>query len=260
MPDEVYTQTDVDNLLTGYYTKAQIDTLLAAKQDKTVTPPVVPPPVGNVTKIDRLSVLSGAFKPQWQSPVTAGATPPSAFSVDSSGVWSIACADNAPTQWDATEKDVLAQYAFGDPRGVHDVWTFDVMLPTQKLIQQWHCGVLWELHTDTSSGHNLALNQDGTFRAVRQSGVITAATPYVFYQGPKVRWGQWIPIIFETKWSNGSDGLLKITIDGQLIVTYTGATAFANDGNPYLQFGWYSMLGAGITNYSNFRNMQRTVL
>jgi hypothetical protein len=48
-------------------------------------------------------------------------------------------------------------------------------------------------------------------------------------------------------------------IDGTKWLDYSGPTCFPGDGDPYLQFGYYSFTGAG-TNYSQFGGITRAAL
>ena len=140
------------------------------------------------------------------------------------------------------------------PIGKAQNWTFNLYLPKQSLIQAWHAGVLWQFHTNSSSGHHLALDPDGTFRIVRQTAY--GAESYTSTSGGPVPWDRWVPVVFDVKWSLGSDGYLRVSIDGQQYLDYSGPTVFANDGDPYLQFGFYSRLGAGLTNEVRFSDIR----
>ena len=147
----------------------------------------------------------------------------------------------------------MAEKTLTSPIGKAEKWTFNLYLPKQSLIQQWHAGVLWEFHTNSSSGHHLALDPDGTFRIGRQSAY---GRNYSYTSGGPVPWDRWVPVEYDIKWSYGSDGYLRVSIDGKQYLNYSGATVFANDGDPYLQFGFYSRLGAGLTNEVRFSDIR----
>jgi hypothetical protein len=122
-----------------------------------------------------------------------------------------------------------------------------MLLPKQSLADTWHTGVLWEFHTNTGSGHHLALNSNSTFRIARDIAPGASTSSYVFTTGPAVPWDQWMAVTLEVKWSYSADGYYKVWMDGVQYVDATGVpTVF--DGTPYLQFGWYAQRGAGITN------------
>jgi hypothetical protein len=171
------------------------------------------------------------------------------------------CSDVNVTEWSTTNRAVFAvKYPPTTVIGTTEDWTFDLYLPTQTLAGNWPCGVLWENHTSTSSGHHLALNNDGTYRIGRQSG---PGQNYVLLGagagGPPIIWNTWVPIRFWVKWSLASDGFFRFYINGVQYVNFTGATAFAGEGQPWVQFGWYAERPSGVTSISKFGNIQRTV-
>ena len=135
--------------------------------------------------------------------------------------------------------------------GTEVQWTFYLNLPTQASLPHWFCGVLWEFHTNTSSGHNLAIDVTSTpqpcFKIMRDTGG-GPKPDYTFLPSPSTT---------GTRSSCRSNGRWDRTaIYGGLLTArngwdYSGATCFPGDGDPYLQFGYYSSTGAG-TNYSQF--------
>jgi hypothetical protein len=139
---------------------------------------------------------------------------------------------------------VLAQARDKVTIGQAQKWSWNMMLPPPP---QPPSGLLIEWHTDQSSGHHLTVEQDGCFHIFRQK-----APGYVYdnEQGPAVPWGQWVAVEFDIKWSNGNDGYLKVTIGGVQYMNYSGQTVFDAE-TPYLQFGWYGILGRG-TNQVEF--------
>ena len=160
--------------------------------------------------------------------------------------------DQAVTLWILT-KAILAMKTLTSPIGKAQDWTFNMYLPKQSLIQDWHAGVLWKFHTNSSSGHHLVLAPDGTFRIGRQSAY---SRNLQLHRSSPVQWDRWVPVVYDVKWSLGGDGYLRVSIDGQQSVDSSGPTVFANDGDPNLQFGFYSQLGAGLTNEVRFSDIR----
>ena len=212
------------------------------------SPVATPPP---------FSDLNGVFAPDWKQPAVASPAG------SPSGIWPISApagpgfefivTDQDVTPWNTKTKAILANRTLISPIGKAEKWTFNLYLPKQSLIQEWHAGVLWEFHTDSSSGHHLALDPSGTFRIGRQSAY---GEVYSYTSGGPVPWDRWIPVVYEVKWSLGSEGYLRVSIDGQQYLNYSGATDFANDGEPALQFGFYSQRGAGLTNKVSFSDIR----
>jgi hypothetical protein len=212
------------------------------------SPAATPPP---------FSDIDGVFAPEWKKPAVASPDG------SPSGIWPISTpagpgfefivTDQAVAPWNPKTKAILAKRTSTSPIGKAEKWTFNLYLPKQSLIQEFQAGVLWEWHTESSSGHHLALDPNATFRIARQSayGQIYSDT-----SGGPVPWDRWIPVAYEVKWSVGSDGYLRVSIDGKQYLNYSGATVFANDGDPYLQFGFYSRLGAGLTNKVCFSDIR----
>lgn len=203
------------------------------------------------------SFIDAVFAPEWKQPAVASPAG-SPF-----GIWPISTpagpgfefvvTDEAVTTWNTETKAILAQKILTSPIGKAEKWTFNLYLPKQPLIQEWQAGVLWEFHTDSSSGHHLALDPDGTFRIGRQSAY---GENYSYTSGGPVPWDRWVPVAYDVKWSRGSDGYLRVSIDGKQYLDYSGPTVFANDGDPDLQFGFYARRGAGLTNTVRFSNIR----
>ena len=204
------------------------------------------------------SDIDAVFAPEWKQPAVASPAG-SPF-----GIWPISTpagpgfdfivTDQAVTPWNTETKAILAVKTLTSPIGKTQKWMFSLYLPKQSLIQHWHAGVLWEFHTNSSSGHHLALDPDGTFRIGRQTAY--GAESYRLTSGGPVPWDRWVPVVFDVKWSLRSDGYLRVSIDGTQYLDHSGATVFANDGDPYLQFGFYSRLGAGLTNKVRFSDIR----
>ena len=211
-------------------------------------PAATPPPFSDIDAV---------FAPAWVQPAVASPAG------SPSGIWPISTpagpgfdfivTDQAVTTWNPKTKAILAVKTLTSPIGKAENWTFNLYLPKQSLIQDWHAGVLWEFHTNSSSGHHLALAPDGTFRIGRQSAY---GEIYSFTSGGPVPWDRWVPVVYDVKWSLGGDGYLRVSIDGQQYLNYSGPTVFANDGDPVLQFGFYSRLGAGLTNEVRFSDIR----
>jgi len=209
--------------------------------------------------IANLSDLTGVFSPAWTSPAVANAHFNTMSTPHGPG-WTFTCADTDIAIWDSTAKAILAQYQ-PETIGTEVQWTFYLNLPTQTFLPHWFCGVLWEFHTKTSSGHNLAIDVTSTpqpcFKILRDTGGgPEGLTPY--YTDPLIL-NHWYQVVMEVKWSFGPDGYIRWIIDGTKWLDYSGATCFPDAGNPYLQFGYYSFTGAGI-NYSQFGGITRVAL
>ena len=188
--------------------------------------------------------LSGAFVPQWISPVVNTVPELQAVSTPYGPGFAFVAQDSDVAIWENDLKAVLAQVRNKVTIGQAQKWSWNMMLPPPA---QSTSGLLIEWHTDQSSGHHLTVEQDGRFHIFRQS-----APGYVYdvEQGPSVPWGQWVAVEFDIKWSNGNDGYLKVTIGGVQYMNYSGQTVFDAE-TPYLQFGWYGFLGHG-TNQVEF--------
>jgi hypothetical protein len=206
--------------------------------------------------IANLSDLTGVFLPAWTSPAVANAHFNTMSTPHGPG-WTFTCADTDIAIWDSRSKAIIAQYR-PETIGTEVRWTFYLNLPTQTFLPDWFCGVLWEFHTNTSSGHNLAIDVTSTpqpcFKIMRDTA--GSATPY--YTDSLIL-NHWYQVIVEVKWSLGSDGYIRWFIDGTKWLDYSGATCFPGDGDPYLQFGYYSFTGAG-NNYSQFGGITRVAL
>jgi len=206
--------------------------------------------------IAHLSDLTGAFSPAWSSPAVANAHF-NTMSTPYGPGWTFTCADTDIAIWDSRSKVIFAQYQ-PETIGTEVRWTFYLNLPTQTFLPDWFCGVLWEFPTKRSSGHSLAIDVTSTpqpcFRIIRDTG--GEATPY--YTDPLIL-NHWYQVVIEVKWSLGPDGYIRWSIDGKKWLDYSGATCFPGAGDPKIQFGYYSLTGAG-TNYSQFGGITRVAL
>jgi hypothetical protein len=206
--------------------------------------------------IAHLSDLKGVFSPAWTSPAVANAHFNTMSTPHGPG-WTFTCADTDIAIWNSRSKAILAQH-LPETIGTEVRWTFYLNLPTQTFLPHYFCGVLWEFHTTRSSGHNLAIDVTSApqpcFKFIRDTG--GEATPY--YTDSLIL-NHWYQVVIEIKWSLGSDGYIRWFMDGTKWLDYSGATCFPGDGDPYLQFGYYSFTGAG-TNYAQFGGITRVAL
>jgi hypothetical protein len=208
---------------------------------------------GNVAN---LSDLVGVFSPAFTSPAVANAHFDTMSTPYGPG-WTFTCADTDLAVWDSRSKAIIARYQ-PETIGTEVQWTFHLNLPTQTFLPDWFCGVLWEFHTNTSSGHSLAIDVTSApqpcFKILEYQGASSTPT----YTAP-LSFNHWYKVVVQVKWSLGSDGYIRWFIDGTKWLDHSGATCFPDDGDPYLQFGYYSFTGAG-TNYSQFGGITRAAL
>lgn len=209
--------------------------------------------------------LSGAFVPAWLKPVIAKPHLKTMSTPHGPG-WDFICDAKDVTIWDKKMKAILAQWRHArSPINTTEQWDFRLNLPKQTFASKtfWNAGVLFEFHTDTSSGHNLSI--DNTGRGVGganpsfRMGVQTAlGNTFKYTWTDKIIFDHWYHVIMLIRWTTAKDGFARIWIDGKQWVNHSGPTCFANDGNPYLQFGYYADLAEGETNYSQFGAITRT--
>jgi hypothetical protein len=194
-----------------------------------------------------LSDLWAVFSPEWTSPAVTNAHFNTMSTPHGPG-WTFACADTDLTPWSDHAKGILARY-WPETIGTEVQWTFYLNVPTQTILPDWFCGLLWEFHTNAWPGHNLEIDVTQTpqpcFKIMRDTG--EGSTPT--YTSP-LTFDHWYKVIVQVKWSLGSDGYIRWFIDGTKWLDYSGATCFPGAGDPFLQFGYYSSIGAG-TNYSH---------
>jgi chitodextrinase len=221
-------------------TSAQLST---ASCPPAPAPAPAPSPPSTGTAIDSFSDLSGGFQPSWVNPVVPGGS-------GGGGLWEIAtplgpgfkfvATDQMPAPWDSSTKLSYAQKRYDvSPVGQYEVWDFEMLFPSSGNAsgwpQSWSSGVLWEWHTATASGQHVAVDPgSGRFRV----GIHKGQAGYEFVSGPPIPLDRWVPCKIEVKWSSSSDGVLRVTIDGQQVTNYSGPTLIPGEV-PYLQFGWY---------------------
>jgi hypothetical protein len=95
--------------------------------------------------------------------------------------------------------------------------------------------IMWQPGTSGASAVLGLQNYDGKFKIVRaingaiyaQGGTLKTVSPNTWY---KMRW--------EVKWSSGTDGYIRLYIDGVLYYSFTGATTDGS-GVPTLRVGQY---------------------
>jgi|SRR5271166_1933103 len=200
---------------------------------------------GTTRTIQTFADLSGAFVPQIMlSPVVSTVPELQEVSTPYGPGFAFVSQDSDVAVWNAKLKAVLANVQNVVTIGQAQEWSWNMMLPPPTRPTS---GLLFQWHTDQSSGHHLTVEPDGNFHIFRQSA---PGLVYDIEQGPAVPWGQWVPVEFDIKWSNGDDGYLKVTIGGVQYMNYSGQTVF-DAGTPYLQFGWYGYQGNG-TNQVEF--------
>lgn len=222
-------------------------------------PPIVPPPPTGAVVIDQIADLNAVFAPDWKEPATSGVTRGSGafqeISTPYGGGFRMVCSADMPSPWSTAadpSKLCLTSWLYNEqgpglPLGFTEHWEFNLYFPTQTWVVDTRgfgfVGVFWEWHTNNASGHHVSMRDTGLFRIGRHSGQSGASPSYSFTAGPAVAQNVWIPVVIDIKWSQGADGFFRASIDGTQYVNFSGATDF-NDGNPRLQFGWYSFPNA----------------
>jgi hypothetical protein len=122
-----------------------------------------------------------------------------------------------------------------------ELWQFYMYFPSGQTIPSlttWMGGELFQWHTSSWSGHHICLNWDGKFRLAR----LMAGGAYQFIYTPMTvytMFNRWIPVEIDVRWSTGSDGWYRLSLDNVQYFNYSGPTDF-NDGSRKTQFGWYA--------------------
>lgn len=203
-----------------------------------------------------LSDLTGVFLPEWASPAVTNDHFDTMSTPYGPG-WTFTCADTDIATWNSRDKAIIARYP-PETIGTEVQWTFHFNLPTQTFLPDWFCGLLWEFHTNRTAGHNLQIDVTSTpqpcFKIMRDTAEVAAP-----YYTSALTFNHWYKVVVQVKWSLEPDGYIRWIIDGTKWLDYSGATCFPGDGDPYLQFGYYSLTGAG-TNYSQFGGISRVAL
>jgi hypothetical protein len=163
--------------------------------------------------------------------------------------------------WDSAMKAVLAKANPADvAMNTTQQWDFYVYLPSQEIVTSWNGGVLWEFHTpSTSSGHNIALDNTGrgpggapSFRFEYET--VGGANYAYAFNWAALTFNAWHHFTIKVRWSLGSDGFYQAFLDGTGYQNFTGPTVYAADnGTPFLQFGFYADIGSknGVASVGN---------
>lgn len=227
------------------------------KADTAVQPTPQPPPPATAPYISQMSDIDWM---NWRPDQGGGGVVEGShfkrITTPSGPGFEVVCTDANQAAWSSSNKAVLAVKNNVTALGQTQDWKWDMYLPAQSInVDQY---VLWQWHTNSSSGHNIGLNRDGTYRLTRQSayGQVYERN---YTGGPPIVFDRWHPCRIQVKWSLNSDGFLRMWIDNKQVMNFSGATQFANDGTPYLQFGWYGIRPSGVTNTVRFGNIQRAV-
>jgi len=156
----------------------------------------------------------------------------------------VAGPNDHPT-WDANTKAILARMDTESAMRTEN-YHFEFMFPTggngSGFFTGWHAGLVWEYHTQSDSGHHLAI--DGSQKRLHFGLWKPPFTPGAagyqhFYLPGTVQMDHWYVCDLEIKWAADASGRLRFSVDGQQIVDYSGQTIKAGETR-WLQFGFYS--------------------
>jgi hypothetical protein len=244
-----------------------------------ISHPARPPAVATLN-INTFSDLADGFTSTFVNPVVSKSPEITAISTANGPGFSISCGDTDLAPWDSRSKCILVSPHTGvswggypdryETIGSQVQWEWYLMLPTQSIVQDWFCGVLWEYHDSANSGNDITvdvwdspINPTPVFRHIRYP----AGGEYF---SPAIVFGHWYHFVLQIKWSTGPDGFFRWYLDGTLTASWTGQTFNSSLGPPYLQFGWYSFTGpydvnpaappSGITNLAQYAGIKRTSL
>jgi hypothetical protein len=129
--------------------------------------------------------------------------------------------------------------------GTTEDWSGKFMLPStgnpNGFPKDWHAGVLWEHHTETETGHHIAIDGSTPRGSRIRVGVHNAAANnYRFsWANAPIVLGHWYSWRLKIKWSTGSDGFVEGWLDGKRLVNFSGPTIKVGE-HPKLQFGYYA--------------------
>jgi hypothetical protein len=246
----------------------------------TPTPPPPPPPIptppaagpaiwagGTVTHtIQSFKDTPAAFVPAWQTPVTGNAHLYQITTPHGPGI-GMTCTDADTAIWDSTDKVILAQgtQAPSSPDAENTIsqWNTWMYLPSQTFPAAFFSGVLWEVHTQANQAHSAQIdtNQHGTPTAPYWKFYIQydagGNNVHTYYSTTPIALDVWHQVVIQAKWSQGTDGVMQWFVDGVCYANYQGQTYWTAFGKPYVQFGYYSQRGAGLTNTVQFGPMVR---
>ena len=105
----------------------------------------------------------------------------------------------------------------------------------------WWSGLLWEFHTETVSGHHIAIDGRNPKKPRLRYGVYDPRTDeYQFTWFPKpIVFDRWYSWRLRVKWSTGPDGFVRGWLNGRRVMDYVGPTIEVGE-HPKIQFGYYS--------------------
>jgi hypothetical protein len=230
-----------------------------AKGTVSFAAPVVNPATGiwtggTVTNTAQfLTDLSSCYEPAFRSaPVTAFPHLQPETTPYGPG-FGFTCTDADVAIWSSSDKTVLARVNDTEHLGTTAQWTFPIYLPSQTFPNTFFCGLLWELHTLANQAHSIQIDttQHGTPTAPWWKVYVQydsgGNNVHTYYAGP-IALNTWHQVVLQAKWAEDSTGFQQWFVDGALIANYSGQTYWASFGDPYLQFGYYSQIGGGLTN------------
>ncbi len=229
-------------------------------------PPAPAPTTTGGTLISTISDLSNTFSPIPHGPAQAGGDYQSSggghfinINTPFGPGFEAVVTPRDTTLWNNDLVTMTGGKALPGRIGKAEHWTWQMYIPRQQLVTDGQAGVLFEIgHTDISSGHFISLAPNGTLRISRQSA---PGQYYSYTDDIPVPWDRWFPVVMDLKYSAGSDGYLRIEIDGTQYLNYSGQTWY-NDGQPVMNFGWYRRMGHGptpITNTVRFADIRYTI-
>lgn len=123
------------------------------------------------------------------------------------------------------------QYNSSSANPIEGVWEYDVYYENWRAVSGGGHSIQWHPNSSSGSAVLSLQNYGGKFNVVRslngtnyhQQGTLMTTQPNKWY---KMRW--------EIKWSTGSDGYIRLYIDGNLYYSFTGRTS---SGGQYFKVG-----------------------
>lgn len=168
-----------------------------------------------------------------------------------------------PAPWEFNSK--ICQGAELDSRvthpqaGDHTLWNWHMRFPAADNPSGFNTG--WWGHniliefgtTDGSVGHEFTINADGTCSFYVREAPGQFPTRKYTTAGP-VPLDTWIPVVWDIKWSYGTDGMMKGSIGEVELLNRTGPTMWNGERIRHLGIGWYSV--KQLRNAVEFAGMQ----